>query len=68
MMNENLCITPILLIVSKNRCPYALQHGNVTYCDINGKPCLLESGEQCEEWQEIQKEWAEEKEYYGEEK
>jgi len=26
-------------------------------CDLVDKPCLLESGLKCEEWEEIQKEW-----------
>lgn len=53
-------ITPILL-VPEGKCPYALRHGDFPdYCGINDKPCLLESGLQCEEWQEIQEEWAKE--------
>lgn len=56
-------ITPILL-VPEGKCPYALRRGDIDYCGINDKLCLLESGLQCEEWQEIQEEWAKEEEYY----
>jgi len=41
-------------------CPHAKRCNDIDYCDINDKPCLLESGLQCEEWQEIQEEWAKE--------
>jgi len=36
------------------------------YCELTErpsgriKPCLLESGEKCEEWEEIKREWNEE--------
>lgn len=29
------------------------------FCRINGKPCLLEEGLECETWNEIQKEMSE---------
>lgn len=49
-----------ILLTPKDRCPYAIQRGPIDFCDLNDKPCLLESNLECEEWKTIQKEWIEE--------
>jgi len=48
-----------------DRCPHIQRKlaGDEAYdiCEINTKPCVIEHGlYECETWEEIQKEWAEE--------
>jgi len=48
----------------KQRCPNARSKAFHDYCDLTERPsgrikaCLLETGDSCEEWDEIQAEWA----------
>jgi len=48
------------------KCPHMRSKQDYDFCELTErlsgriKPCLLMSGEHCEEWEEIQKEWANE--------
>lgn len=46
---------------AKWECPHLMRKsaGDVTYsfCEINDKPCLLDSGDKCDTWDEIKAEW-----------
>ena len=48
----------------KNECPHIKRKycgdESVDLCEINDKFCLLESGLECETWNEVQKEWEQE--------
>ena len=52
------------LPIEEQRCPYMVSKGEgADFCELtNMKPCELQSGGTCEEWEEIQREWAEEAE------
>ena len=59
----------VTLIEPENRCPHIIckMDGMVDLCELTEKPsgriqpCVLMSGETCEIWEEIKREWAEEK-------
>ena len=61
----------VTLIEPENRCPYIRRVGvgeySRDYCELTEKPsgrihpCILVSSETCEIWEEIKREWAEEK-------
>jgi len=48
----------------KSECPYIKRKysgdESVDLCEINDKFCLLESGLECDTWNEVQREWAKE--------
>ena len=50
----------------KEECPHILRRGykdeSMDFCEMNGKVCLLVSGDTCDTWEEIQGDWAEEAE------
>ncbi len=49
-----------------DRCPEMISKQDWDYCKLTEKvsgrihPCLLMSGDECETWEEIRKEWKEE--------
>ena len=56
----------VTLIEPENRCPHIrrVRAGDESYdiCELNTKPCLIEHGlYECEIWEEIKREWVEEK-------
>jgi len=56
----------VTLVEPEDRCPHIIrkQAGDESYdiCELNTKPCLIEHGlYECEIWEEIKREWAEEK-------
>ena len=55
----------VTLIEPENRCPHIIrkQAGDesIDICEINDKICLLVGDYECEIWEEIKREWAEEK-------
>lgn len=46
-----------------DRCPHIRRkhYEEVDWCWLYDKPCLLESDEPCPEWEEIKKEWENER-------
>ena len=55
-----------IMVVKRNECPYlkARPVGDEIYywCDLADHPCMVEyNNETCEEWEEIKKEWEDDK-------
>ena len=46
-----------LSIVDEVTCPHRIRIPYIDKCDINDKPCLLEEGLECDEWDGIRVEW-----------
>lgn len=54
-------ITRTLDIMDGSACPHRIRMPNyIDKCDINDKPCLLEEGLECDEWNEVREEWEQE--------
>ena len=57
----------VTLIEPEDKCPHIRRVGEFDFCELTERPsgrihpCVLMSGETCEIWEEIKREWAEEK-------